>query len=319
MIDSIKLVFPMTMTNAQLNGWRKTEREQKNRFVYREHILEIEIETGAVIKASFSPTKFNKSPGLSLEFSLPKLLTGDNLVQLEDIHEAMEQTNEILGQVEQLPKVNVFAGILTRLDIMFDHNVGNLLPAYIDGLSRLDHPYRKTHPYLRESVYYNSDKTVLKFYDKFAESEDERARGLLRQEQSLLDTRTVHKRMGTNSLAQISPEVIERELNRELQHLRLNEVELASEAAAAIRLVEKYGYYEGLHYTALRSLNGRVDIEELIPPGAIHHRSLDRHIRKIIDAGIALVSTDYDGFLPPLEVNIGFVSDLTDGQNPELH
>ena len=91
--------------------------------------------------------------------------------------------------VTGIPKVNLWFGILARLDVCYNHKVGELVPYYIDALQSLEYSRRKTGPWTTEGVQYKNKQMSTKFYDKEKESGNSEAYGILRQETTLGERR----------------------------------------------------------------------------------------------------------------------------------
>ena len=134
-------------------------------------------------------TYYGNSGYLVSEVSLPKLINGQNvdLLYQDALPQVYERIQDHVG--EKTGVVTDLAAVpLCRVDYCYSWPVGDHLPHYIEALSRLRLSRHNRRPVNAESVDFFAKANRLKFYDKFAESKMDFARGLLRCELSVFDT-----------------------------------------------------------------------------------------------------------------------------------
>ncbi len=161
---------------------------RRNGFTIR-YTRKVEVENGAAITYIYYPHAMNGSPILSIEFSLPNLIFGNNVEMVSDIGMAISQANNLLPVVVGVPKIDLWDGVLYRLDICYNHQVVTLVPYYVKAMQSLEYSRRRTLPYSFEGVMFKNRQKVTKFYNKEKERMHEKdfegaqaAQGILRQE-----------------------------------------------------------------------------------------------------------------------------------------
>jgi len=314
MLDTIRLTFNMAIEKAQLETWRLSMLAQPNGFRVWEHRNNHEFENGAALTTFYREQGFRGQPTLSLEFSLPRLITGSNLFQIRDIPRAASLAEKLVDQIDWLPELSFEQGRLTRTDLMYDHQVGDNLPFYISALSRLEHPHRPTRSFLHTGVTYPSRASTLTFYDKFEESGEEAARGLLRQELRLRGRSRIQQCLGTDNLLEIPPEAVREALTEQLRVLNIADGPLVGGSSAILRLVERYGEYAGVYFFGFLIAREDIPRQQLAEGIEFSPTTLNNRIRSVVDeVEIWPILTDIDGELPPLSVNIG-----SEGDSAEL-
>ena len=304
MLDTIRVKFPISPTDFQLGGWTcmttKVKDGIKVKYVYNPVIAE------TVFRFTYLPEAYDGHPMLSLEFSLPKMVYGNNYQMLESIEESIKLGNAKLAKVKDIPILDLAEGILIRLDICYNHQVGDAVDDYIKALGNLDYPHRRTKGHLHEGVEYKAKHKTTKFYNKENESKHKEAFGILRQEITLLTGKDVQEFLGVKkpTLLDISIGQITIALKGELQTLRLLNNSIATRNTALQNLCEIYGDDAGIYYFGLLISKLDKSRKQIVKKTSTHPRSLDRKLRKIIDAGIPLTLTDREEPLPPLTIDL---------------
>ena len=255
---------------------------------------------------TYLPEAYDGHPMLSLEFSLPKMVYGNNYQMLESIEEAIKLGNAKLAKVKDIPILDLAEGILIRLDMCYNHQVGDAVDDYIKALGNLDYPHRRTKGHRHEGVEYKAKHKTTKFYNKENESKHKEAFGILRQEITLLTGKDVQEFLGVKkpTLLDISIGQITIALKGELQTLRLLNNSIATRNTALQNLCEIYGDDAGIYYFGLLISKLDKSRKQIVKKTSTHPRSLDRKLRKIIDAGIPLTLTDREEPLPPLTIDL---------------
>ena len=132
------------------------------------------------------------------------MLFGDNVQLIEEqwqIDEAIYLVNQFLPTIPWIPKVDFGAGTLFRVDVTYNHPVGDRAYDYIKALFNLDgdYPQRDTRPWKYSGVQFYSKATTTTFYDLLKKHQTLSASGLLRQETSMCESRNIDERMGKGS------------------------------------------------------------------------------------------------------------------------
>ena len=305
MIDTIRVKFPIRPTEEQLKQWwtmrtTKTQTGEKNYYIYNPVIRD------TTLRFTYIPVAYDGSEMLTLEMSLPKLILGNNYQMLGSIDETIRMANIILPNVPHVPILDLSEGILIRLDMCYNHQVGDAVDDYIKALGNLDYPHRRTKHHRFEGVEYKAKHKTTKFYNKEYESGFIEAHGILRQEITLILGKDIQLLLHNPkpTLLNVSPEQIADELRNELATLGLLNNSIANQDTALKRLSEKYGDLAGLYYHGLLMNKANKSKKRIVKETKMHLRSLDRKLRKIIEADIPLTFTDQEEPLPPLEINL---------------
>jgi hypothetical protein len=248
-----------------------------------------------------------KPAHLSLvEASLPRLVFGNNYTSLMDPLEAVRAMKPLVDPLFDR-QVDLAGAELDRVDLAYNHIVGQHVRTYIDQMFRLEYPARETKPfYPAYGVQYHCKNACLKFYDKEEECGIPAAYGILREEASYLDKRTVRRALGRPEagayITDFTPDVVERILRRENEKLGLNDTVLADSRAAIRCLIENCGIKRGMRLFAYMSALGVMADDDLKKLG-VSAQTLWRNKKQIERAGLwRTLGTDQT--LPALSVNL---------------
>jgi hypothetical protein len=307
MIDTVRVKFPASPTSIQLHAWDRQTRtkatgEIRERYTYNAALTTDEIS----IRSTFFPLAYDGNPLLTIELSLPKAVHGNNFSMIPDIPTAIDCANSLLSQIDALPPLDIGQGVLIRIDPCYNHTVGSLVPDYINAIAQLEYPHRRTKHHRDEGAEFRSKHVTTKFYDKMRETCDPSAYGILRQETTFLKAKRIAKLFGKKNptLQDVTPEWAAAVLNDDLEKLRLNGRPIADRDTALATLCHHYGPDAGIYYWALLQSKSESGTRQLRTRTGLHPRSLDRRLRKIIDAGIAPTLTDSTEPLPPLVIDL---------------
>ena len=176
MLDTVCVGFNESPTLAQLEKWSYFMSRHPNGAGKVSYRISRKTEKGAVIKGTYYPSSDRyRFPMTLFEFSLPKVLRGNNIELIYndvELREAILEANKSIRNIVIFPVVDVGLGILTRLDVAYNYQVGEAVYEYIRALSNLEYSRRKTMPYLYEGVQYMSKSVTTKFYNKEGECRD---------------------------------------------------------------------------------------------------------------------------------------------------
>lgn len=304
MIDTIRVKFPINPTEEQLKKWthRKTTTETgtSERFIYNPAINETKL------RFTYLPHDYTGNPLLSLEMSLPKLIFGNNFQTIYSIDGAIKKANTLLDGIPNIPKLDLAEGVLMRLDMCFNHQAGDAVEDYIKAMGNLDYPHRRTKHHRSEGVEYRAKHKTTKFYNKERESGYSEARGILRQETTLMHGKDIQKLTGKNypTLLDVTKEKIIQTLRDDLEKLGLLGNAILTRDTALKRLCEEHGDDAGIYYFGLLMAKLNKTRKEIKRQTDTHPRSLDRRLRKIVQTGIPLTVTDREEPLPPLVIDL---------------
>ena len=305
MLDTIRVKFPIRPTEEQLKQWwtlrtTKTQTGEKNYYIYNPVVRD------TTLRFTYYPVAYDNSEILTLEMSLPKLILGNNYQMLESIDEAIKMANIILPNIPHVPILDLSEGILIRLDMCYNHQVGDAVDDYIKALGNLDYPHRRTKHHRFEGVEYRAKHKTTKFYNKEHESGFIEAHGILRQEITLIKGKDIQLLLHNPkpTLLNVSPEQIADELKNELATLGLLNNSIANQDTALKRLCEVYGNLAGVYYHGILTSKANKSKKRIVKETKMHPRSLDRKLKKIVEADIPLTFTDREEPLPPLKINL---------------
>ncbi len=304
MIDTIRVKFPISPTPEQLQGWMhkviETTTGKRESYIYNPQV------DNAVLRLTYFPIAYDGKPMMTLETSLPKLVLDNNYQMLGSIEGAITIGNLMLEDVPHVPKLDLAEGILIRLDMCYNHQVGEAVEDYIKALGNLDYAHRRTKHHRYEGVEFRASKKTTKFYNKEHEFGFVEAHGILRQEITLIRAKDIQKLFGKKkpTLLDISKEFIAEQLQDELAKLGLLGNSIANRDSALQNLCNQYGNEAGIYYFGL--LISKVDKsrKQLASETDMRKRRLDRTLKKIKEAGIPLTLTDREEPLPPLTINL---------------
>jgi hypothetical protein len=302
MIDTIRVKFPISPSPEQLEGWMhkviETTTGIRESYIYNPQV------GNAVLRLTYFPVAYDGKPMLTLETSLPKLIFDNNYQMLSSIDGAIKIGNLMLKDLPHVPQLDLAQGILIRLDVCYNHQVGEAVEDYVKAIGNLDYPHRRTKHHRYEGVEFRSKHKTTKFYNKEHESGFAEARGILRQEITLMRAKDIQKLFGKKkpTLLDLPEEQITQLLNNELSTLGLLDNSIANRNTALKTLCNTYGHDAGIYFFGL--LISKVDKsrKHLVGETEMHPRSLDRKLKKIKDAGIPLTLTEREEPLPPLIV-----------------
>jgi hypothetical protein len=293
MLDTIRVKFPIDPTAEQLKGWiRKTTSSltgTNDVYFYN-----------PVIR----PSDYKGKPILTLELSLPKLSFGHNYEMLKSISDAITAVNSRLETVPNIPRLDLAEGILIRLDMCYNHQVGDAVDDYIRAIGNLEYPHRRTKYHRNEGAEFRAKHKTTKFYNKERESGFAEAHGILRQEITLMEGKDIQKLFGVRqpTLMDISKEKVIEHLKDDLSNIGLLGNSIGTHNTILKSLCEEYGSDAGMFLCYLLTLKMDESNNQIEKETRMHPRSLDRKLKKIREAGIPLTQTDREEPLPPLNI-----------------
>jgi len=197
MIDTVRVKYPISPDPEQLKYWiHKTTTTEtggtREYYIYNPKVTEDEVS----LRYTYYPFDYNYKPLLTLELSLPKLLYGNNYQMLGSMDGTITIANLFFDHIPHAPILDLAEGILIRLDMCYNHQVGEAVDDYIRAIGNLDYPHRRTKYHRYEGVEFRAKHSTSKFYNKQRESGCQEAYGILRQETSILGSKDIQRLLG---------------------------------------------------------------------------------------------------------------------------
>jgi hypothetical protein len=285
------------------------------------------MDNGCQIKLHYFPNTGKGRSILHLEFSLPKLIFGNNVDEVTDISSAIEKANEVFKSRSELPNVDLSSGRMLRLDIPYNHQVGERAPDYINYLSKIRYPSRTTTCFPYETVYFKNKTIQTMFYDKRGQTVQQIAKGyldaetkvknqvqtvlkaasgLVRHEISYKKPHRIEKDFGYKArLKDVTPQKVEEVLKHDLTRLGINKPFAGTNLSAAISLANTYGSYAAPYYIGMLALHNHYSPDTIAEILDRHPSSIDSRVKKAVkEAGFAPVLNEGNHELPPLIIDL---------------
>jgi hypothetical protein len=307
MLDTIRLKYTTSPTEEQLANWQRRTRSTQTGGVIESYVYNpVVTDDEVMLKYTYYPVGYQLEPLLTLEVSLPKLIHGNNHQMIGSIDGTIKIGNLALELAQHAPKLDLSEGVLIRLDFCYNHQVGELVDDYIRAIGQLDYPHRRTKYHRYEGAEFRAKHKTTKFYNKEQESGRSDAHGILRQELTILKGSNVAKALVKEkpTLLDVNKDIAIAHLNDDLAKLRLLESSIANADTALKVLCEQFGSEAGIYYYGLLVSRLQKSKKRIHQESQLHHRTLQRRLRKIVDSKIALTLTDHSEPLPPLKIEL---------------
>lgn len=307
MIDTFRVKDALSPSTSELEAWDRRITTKANGQIGEQYTLNVNVTPDEVsVRCTYFPHDYKSNPMLTIEASLPKLVYGNNYTMIDDLQAAALRANEILATIKGLPAVDILRGELLRMDPCYNHQVGSLVPDYVNAIGHLEYPHRRTKHHRNEGAEFRSKHTTTKFYDKYRETGDVGAFGILRQETTILKGRNIAKRMGIPhpKLGDVTREWVIQTLQEDLANLQLTAGPIPTRDTALEALCLAYGPDAGIYYWGLLQARITSSKPQLRQATRTHPRTLDRRLRKIAEAGIAPTLTESSEPLPSLKIDL---------------
>jgi hypothetical protein len=303
MIDTLGIQYPFVMEKKDLEGWDYFSPGRNDGFIVW-HRITVPTSRGAGVTYTYYPY-LNIGSLLKIELSLPHLLFGNNISLVVDLKAGLDEANKLMPFVPGILAFDIWEGELYRIDFCYNHPVGELVSWYVHALQPLEISRRRTLPYTTEGVQYLNKQVSSKFYNKEKESENPLAHGILRQETTL--RKAAVKRLTGRKHPTLKDITIEMDLDaleNEMRALGIENRRIGTYDTTLKLLCGKYGQYAGLYYFGV--LVSKVEfpsVDVILSDSGIHPRSLNRTLKKILEAGSPLTLTRAVHPLPPLIID----------------
>ena len=211
-IDTVIVRVPCRFPDPSVGGQLKRKMDEKTKgFMFWQYEGEFKSASQAMVYVLYLPWTGDKQSYLSLQFSIPKVLLGNNYETIPAGFDVIARLNEELTPIFDqlgLSSMDVSQLEVRRIDFSLNFQVGSLVQKYLSyiGTRTVPHRSRSTHYNDRNRpagmdmhdngmcFYSASVRTTL--YDKEKECKNPLAAGLLRLEISLRKAVAVRKAFG---------------------------------------------------------------------------------------------------------------------------
>jgi hypothetical protein len=317
-VDTVIIMFHTDPSKLCLDSdWKHNKSDGKNQYgldiVFQdEYIRNFKSANGTRVGLTYcSFDKYHKlgTDLLFIEFSLPKLLYGCNHHIIDmGWDDALDEISFQLAIIRGFPILEIRQGILFRLDICLNFQVGNNVKDYIQALHHGNYPKRemcffrnKTGGVTGVMFKTGSSGISITFYDKGKECKHNEADGVLRAEVSMRKKARIEEKLRkTNiTLQDITREDLISIILFDLQILSLDKPIICDRLEIEARLSKIYKPQR------VRTLLGflmelRTKTEEQIREGGTGRSTISRYKKWLREANISSISYDGKKSLPPL-------------------
>lgn len=317
MIDTIWIGYKQELTPSQLQEFYETKTvHPKLDYSTLNYSMTFPLPDNRNVKVVYHP--FRKKdlydPLLIYQFSIPHFVYGTNVLEVVDLQEMIEKSNELLSNLWFLPPIDISKGFLHRIDLVCNYQVGDLLPFYKKAFAMLHYPHRKTIPQEGGSLYPSTIDSC-SFYDKELEQKSKGeteyniklARGIWRHERRLHNARQIEEVMGTEhpTILDFTQERIVELLMEDLERLNVKDQFICGEDIARDKLTNKWGAPDADNLIGFMLRNQGMDRKEVMANYKLGPTAIRRRFNKIYAAGVSLILKDNEIELPPLTVEYG--------------
>lgn len=307
MLDTVRVGFHINLNDVKDLHWKyRLDKDTKGR-IKEAYTTYLAVSNGVWIKVTYNPPNYIfPLPMLQYELSLPKFVWGNNVYLIKNetqLEEAISNANRFVCSKGPIPDIDLGVGKLTRIDVAYDHQVGEYVNSYIRAFRNLEYPRRDTLPYRNQGVQYKSGRITTKFYDKEKKSHDPMAHGILRQETTIRSSCYISEQLGMEPprLRNMELDMSHKVLITDLERLGLYNNPIGGRDIVQEILVRKYGFTKGTNLLGFWLTRQTRTNEQLIVEG-VNIRTIQQREKDIRDAGIPLTMTESEIPLPPLVI-----------------
>jgi len=252
-------------------------------------------------------TWYGGSGYLTCEVSLPKLLRGENvsLVYEAELPEAFARLSQFVRDMTGICS-DVASWSVSRVDYCYCWRVNELLPSYLEAVSRLNLSRHSRTCVNSSTVAWHCKSNKLQFYSKFEECKLPIAEGVLRFETRINNTRYLcdkvlkTERTAKSLLTNANSATV---LNYWLRRLGLHEERsILSREGLVTAMLARFGvsgFERHYGFLALHDLGG----SRLAARRAYSRSTYYRRRKKLADAGMLTWHTNQSHVLPALVVS----------------
>jgi hypothetical protein len=322
MLDTVWIGYKVELNEHQLQEFFKSQ-TTKEKILYStlNYSVNYKLPGNRDVRIVYHPYNKQKEydPLLIYQFSLPKFVYGNNILEVLDQQEMIEKSNQLLNFLSFLPSVDVSKGMIYRIDLVCNYQVGDLLPIYKKAFAMLHYPHRVTKPYDGGTLYPSTEDSCC-FYDKELEVSKTKqkseydflfdpnlAQGIWRHERRLHNPRLIQeitlKRCPT--ILDFPKERIVQLLTQDLERLKVKEQTISGQDIALNKLTKMWGASTADSLLGFMLRNQGLDMEEARKNYKLGRKAIERKFKKVRDAGVSLVLEDNQIEIPPLTVEYG--------------
>ncbi len=308
-IDTVKVMFYIDPSLISLNSWMHRTKEKGSdgdKCIFQDEYTKNRYsKNGTRVGLTFRPYDlYGKGNNLLfIELSLPKLIYGCNHKMIVDWKKSIPRINNEILKATGIPGLDITDGILYRLDICVNFQVGENVKDYVQALLKGHYPRRRTLPYQTTGVLFKTNKPGISiaFYDKQFECSHSDASGILRAEISIRKKGKITDKLKKSdiSLQGISGDKLLKIMGADLKILGLDKTVVCDRLAIENLLSQKYGPRR------VRTLIGywierqTKTVDQIIAEGT-SRRCICYYQKLLKEAGIASISYDSHVSLPSL-------------------
>ena len=308
MIDTIKVRFQKEIFPDVDQDWDEDTRKNKKRksITYSYHLS---LPESGSIHVIYYPAQGNYvSPCLMFEFSVPKILFGNNFTKItkhSEILEAFDKASNSIESIPCLPPLNLSNGVINRIDILSDHYVGANFRYYLDYLRTRHYPRRKPFVYSKNGIKFHSKMTTTTFYDKGEESQLPDAKGWMRLEIKYNDNNLIAEKLKNShpTIQDINLERVKSELSQEITKLGLCYRIIMNDDILQKICINEFGRIAGGNIYSYCKLRQTATLDEISHEYGWKRSSLLRYERKLKKANISYTKQSASiHYLEPLKI-----------------
>jgi hypothetical protein len=308
MIDTVRLWCIARPTEEHLTHWHKREDTGGREGTRTEYYYNPTHAEGVPFRATYRPQALQGYDQLQIEMSLAKLVFGNNWTLLTHLEAAYAAADEAIAANPAIPDIGPTAALLlSRLDVCYNYPVGDLLPYYIQALSRLYYPRRTTARFNTETVEFRAASVKSKFYDKPAETNGQAPAGLLRHEATFHRARPIREALRFQEpvkLGDLTIPLLRGLIETDLERLGILGRPFATRNQAWERLFQTYGPNRGSYRFSALVLLQDADKDQVAGRIGITRSALNKLLADVRRAGVPLAFSEASEPLPPLEVTL---------------
>jgi hypothetical protein len=289
-IDTIAPSFPLPLDLSWVETWPH-HTQDKGRVTSS---MRLNFLGHKSILVTYHPTdmKGDPNPSLIYTFSLPKMVNKCNHDLVFDMDQAIEEANRLVNGHDKLPPVRIEEGILRRIDIVYQYQVGNHPQDYVASISNAHYSHREAKPYPYQGVVFPSNDATTKFYDKERQCHHPEAFGLLRHEKTLRGANYIGERCGKRNptIMDIDNVFKKKELDIDLKRTGLNGTMICNLEVAVEKLLQYYGRTIGEKLVGYWSSRQGYTRDQMMSIYGYDNKTINRKEKMIQEAGVAMVS-----------------------------
>jgi hypothetical protein len=258
---SVKLALPVFLGDPL--GWTPGGKIAQGWKIIDKEIRKTKYINKAKVTVKFLEENYQGESQMNIYVSsLPKTNSDNNFENSTNFPQDFVQLGQLIQERFMLPEFNILKATVFRLDSSTVFPLGELVPTYLEIIRQLHHPYRDRHTYCNSNgsiengvEFFTGERLVTsKFYDKFMECHDDRAKGLLRYEVSITHSDNLKNYISTPALlvGDINNQLLCQILNDDIKMIGLDKPQKNYDCLVESLLAKEYKKYdEVIQYLAI--------------------------------------------------------------------